>query len=258
MTSVFGRAVLVATMAFSALSYAQQQISVQDKMGQPIIGATIMFGFEPGNPFEGNVITTDGSGIAATPADWKAALPVTVQAAGFVSQTLPVTMPSDLIFALSTQEGMAELEVAGETTDFGRLRTDGKVDFGLVIPALNREQMLGFDLSTVISPKTDTITIIGNDVELPSNLTLPEQTESYIFPITFNKPGYRVYVRNPGPYTVSATHGQFPLQRVVNDIRDGKSMFELINHFKFLGAGQQPVDVQGDVPGQNVPVNQVA
>lgn len=231
-------------------------LTVLDKAGQPIVGATILLGYEPGNPFQGNVLTTDAQGIAGVPADWKAALPVTVQAQGFVSQTLPVTLPGDLNIQLSPQEG-ADLQVAGETTDFGRLVTDGKVDFGLVIPAMGRDQLLSFDMSTVISPATDKIEIIGNEVELPSNITLPDQRETYIFPITLNKPAYRVFLRNPGQYTVSATRGQFPLQRVVNDIRAGKSIFELVNHFTFISGGQRAVDVNGNVTGANLAVNQV-
>jgi hypothetical protein len=233
------------------------RLTVIDDIGVPIANASILVGFEPGVPFEGNVLTTDAAGVASIPADWKDALPLTVQAPGFITSTLPISVPGQLTLQLLKQDATNEFEVKGVATNFPRLVTDGKVDFALMIPALSRDNLLAFDLSTVISPKVDTITIIGNDVNLPSNISLPQQTENYIFPIELNKPEYRVYLRNPGVQTLTATHGQFPLQRVVNDIRAGKSMFELINHFTFIEGGQKELDVQGNLIGQDVAVNQV-
>ncbi len=232
-------------------------LDVVDHQGNPVSGATILIGYETGNPFSGNVITTNSSGQVGVPADWKAALPVTVQAPGYVITTLPVALPGDHTIVLARQEGTQEFEIAGTPTDFGRLPTDGKVDFALVIPALSRESMLAFDISSVLSPKNDTIEIIGNKIDIPSNLVLPQQRENYIFPIEFNKPNYRAYVREPGQYLVSATRGNFPLQRVVNDIRGGKSIFEVVNHFTFVEGGQLPVNVQANVGGANFPVNQM-
>jgi hypothetical protein len=231
-------------------------LTVVDAAGIPIPNASILVGFEPGIPFEGNVLTTDASGVAGVPADWKDALPVTVEAPGFITTTLPVSVPGELTVQMIAQDAANEFEVKGTATDFPRLVTDGKVDFALMIPALTRDNLLAFDLSTVISPRVDVISIIGNDVNLPSNISLPQQTENYIFPIELNKPEYRVYLRNPGTQTLTATHGQFPLQRVVNDIRAGKSMFELINHFTFTEGGQKQLDVQGNMTGQDVAVNQ--
>jgi hypothetical protein len=236
---------------------SSDRLTVVDSSGQPIANANILVGFEPGIPFKGNVLTTDASGVANIPADWKDALPVTVQAPGFITSTLPISVPGQLTLELLKQDAANEFEVKGAAIDFPRLVTDGKVDFALMIPALSRDNLLSFDLSTVISQKVDTITIIGNDVNLPSNISLPRQTENYIFPIELNKPDYRVYLRNPGVQTLTATHGQFPLQRVVNDIRAGKSMFELINHFTFIGGGQKEFDIQDNLSGQDVSVNQV-
>jgi hypothetical protein len=232
-------------------------LDIVDQNGQPVAGATVMIGYEPGNPFAGNVITANGNGQIAIPSDWKAALPVTVQAAGFVTTTVPVALPGDQTIKLSRQEGTGKFEIAGTPQNYGRLPTDGKVDFALVIPALSRESMLAFDISSVMSPESDTIEIIGNELKVPSNLSLPQQRENYIFPIEFNKPNYRTYVRDQGQYLVSATRGNFPLQRVVNDIRGGKSIFEVVNHFTFTEGGQQAVDVQANVAGVNVPVNQI-
>lgn len=231
-------------------------LTIVDEQRQPVAGATILIGFEDGNPFPGNMLTTNATGQAAVPSDWKAALPLTVMATGFVTSTVPLALPGAQILELSHQEANLEIEIAGITSGFGRLREDGKVDFGLVMPALSPSSMLNFDLASVMSPYMDTIEIVGRSLEIPSNITLPDQIESYILPIRFNKPQFRSYVREPGQYRLTATHGQFPLQRVVNDIRAGKSMFEVINHFNFIETGSVPVTVNENVSGVQLPVDQ--
>jgi hypothetical protein len=235
---------------------ANEFLLVVDDSGQPVANANILLGQAPGNPFNDNVLKTDTLGKASIPADWKTNLPVTVQAPGYVVTTIPMAQPGHHTVQITRQEGQEQIEIKGTTNGYGRLIQDGKVDFGLVIPALSREQMLAFDVSAVISPQVDAIEIIGNRIDLPSNIALPRQNESYIFPIEFNKPDYRLFVRQPGAYKVTAIHGQFPLQRVVNDIRGGKSVFELINHFNFLEGGQKDVSVQSHIQGVNVEVNQ--
>lgn len=234
-----------------------ETLKIVSTTGEPIVGASIMLGYESGNPFPGNVLTTDPEGQAAIPADWKAALPITAQAPGFITTTIPVAQPGTVTITMTRQESQQEFEVKGATNGYGRIIQDGKVDFGLVIPALSRDQMLAFDVSTMISPRQDQLEIIGNAVKIPSNIALPQQRESYVFPIELNKPDYRLYMRQKGQYKFAAIHGQFPLQRVVNDIRAGKSIFEVINHFNFLEGGQKTVDVANNVEGLVMDVNQV-
>lgn len=246
----------VAGLFFSLSAVAADLIRVVDQNNRPVAQATILLGYEVGDPFSDNLLVTDGSGTASIPADWKAALPVTVQAPGYITLTVPVMSPGEHEMQLTRQEGGDSIEVKGTTTGYGRLPSDGKVNFALVIPALTREQMLAFDLASVISPQNDAIEIIGNPVKIPSNIALPEQRETFIFPITLNKPDYRLFVRSPGQYRITALHGQFPLQRVVNDIRGGKSIFEVINHFTLIEQGQIDVDVRGPVSGANMVVNQ--
>jgi hypothetical protein len=232
-------------------------IQVVDEADMPIGNAQILIGEEPGKPFGGNVLTSDQNGLASIPGEWKAELPITISAKGYVTRTYPETAPEPRKVRLSKQEGTNRYEVKGDTTDFGKLITDGKVDFALVMPTLNRNSLLSFDLSTVVSSEFDTLTILGNDFEIPSNITLPDQTENYIFPIHFDKPTYRHIFRDKGQVNFFASHGQFPIQKVVGDIRSGKSIFEVINYFTFLGGGYKAVDVKGDVKGQDVKVDEI-
>jgi hypothetical protein len=213
-------------------------------------------GYDAGNPFPNNTLTTNAAGTAMAPADWKAALPVTVQAPGFITTTIPVAMPGMLTIQLTPQESGNEIEIKGTTSGFGTMVDNGKVQFGLVIPAVSRQQMLAFDMSTVMSPQTDVISVLGQNIEIPSNLTLPKQTVTYIFPITLDKPDYRTYVRSSGDYLMTATHGNFPLSKVISDMKAGKSIFEMINYFTFAEGGTRQVQVSGNTVGQDLTVNQ--
>lgn len=216
--------------------------------GEPVQEARILIGYAPGDPFEGNQFTTDDKGYFTIPAQWKASLPVTIEADGYTKTTFDSVEPFSQDFQLSRADGDQNLKVSGETTEFQNIRRDGKVDFGLVIPAFSRNDLLRFDLSHVISPENDEIRIIGQSIMIPSNLTLPRQRESYIFPIEFNKPVYRLFTRQPGTYRLVANHGQFPLKRVVDKIRDGESIFDVFNDFTFLEAGVREIQiVDGEV-----------
>lgn len=231
-------------------------LQVVNENGQAMAGASVLVGQAPGAPFEDNTYVTDANGYFPISTKWQSALPVTVKAPGSILTTHLGTLPLAGKLEVSIQDGQQKLEVRGETTNFGDLRRDGKVDFGFVMPALSHRQLLNFDVSAIISPENDIIRILNRDFAIPSNLTLPEQTESYVFPITFNKPAYRVYTREPGIKRLIASHGQFPLQRVINEIRNGKSIFEVINYFTFIGGGMRDVQVGDNGATQNIPVNE--
>jgi hypothetical protein len=165
-------------------------------------------------------------------------------------------LPEGQEHTVSEADGDHKLEVKGKTTEFGRLRRDGKVDFGLVIPAIPRNALLQFDVSMVISPEVDRINVGISGLDIPSNVTLPRQRENYIIPLTLEKPNYRTYLRKPDTYKFVATHGQFPIKKVVDDLRAGKSIFEVINFFTFIGGGLHVTQVDASIEEQNIAVNQ--
>lgn len=212
-------------------------IRIVDTHGNGIAGASVLIGGALGDPFAGNQLITDANGYATPPAAWKSALPLTVEANGFVRTTYIPVSPGQIQLELRRGDSPNSYQISGQTQGFGDLRTDGKVDFGLVIPAIHKSQMLQFDVGNMVSPEVDTISVVGRTIEIPSNITLPQQRESYIFPITLNKPNYRMFVRQTGIYNMVAMHGQFPLQTVVDELRAGKSMFDMIKHFTFMSAG---------------------
>jgi hypothetical protein len=262
------RLAFVALLTFSAVGQADEflgdanghvgeKIRILNEKGQPIAGADVLIGNEAGQPFANNQLKTDINGAITVGSDWQNPQPITISANGYLRTTFLSVTPEAHDFQLRLIDMPTQIEIKGVATGFGDLRRDGKVDFGLVYPALSRRQLAQFDIDTMISPQFDEIKVLTETVSVPSNLTLPNQEESYILPITLNKPDYRLYVRESGNYRVMATHGQFPLKQVVGQLRDGKSFYEVLNLFKFMECGQRDVVVNDRIDGQDVPVNQV-
>ncbi len=235
------------------------QLRIIDEQDYPVVGAKVLVGFAPGNPFANNVLTTDDAGIAdVSIQDWQNPLPVTVQSRLHLKNTYWRLDPGHHSLRLTLRDGEDLIEVSGQTTGFGNLRTDGNLHYGLVIPAFTRSDLLHFDIADVISPEVDVLRILGNRVEVPSNLTLPRQRENYVFPITFDKPQYRAFVRSPGVKRFVATHGNFPFRRVIDELRGGKSVFDVINHFNFISGGLRDIVVGPGGATQDLAVNQIS
>lgn len=239
-------------------SLSLPSIMIIDTQSRPVAQAQVLIGSAPEKPFKGNVLTTDQNGRIEIPQAWTQPLDVTISGPGVIATTFLQVKPSDQSLQINIAPEAKRLEIKGEATEFGRLRRDGKVDFALVIPALQRRDILGFDIGKIMSPEVDEIKVASKRFEVPSNLTLPDQRESYILPIRFNKPDYRMYVPHSGFYRMAATHGQFDLEDVIDDIRRGKSLYDVINYFEFIGAGHLNIDITGDVNKQDIPVNQVS
>ena len=61
----------------------------------------MLLGYDTGNPFAGNVLTTDSNGVTAQASAWTTPLPLTVQASGYVTTTLPSAIPGPLTVQIS-------------------------------------------------------------------------------------------------------------------------------------------------------------
>lgn len=146
-------------------------------------------------------------------------------------------------------------EIKGTTSTIAVKNNDGLVDFGLIIPGMDFEQIINFDLGKVISPVNDQIKVAGRVIDLPSNLSLPQQTEKYFISINLSKPEFRAFVEDDGVYNMYALYGKFPLKEMVKGFQDGKSIFELVEFFEFISGGTKTVPVKGDVSGLTVPID---
>lgn len=213
--------------------------------GKPVAGAQVLIGKALGTPFEKNLLTTDANGYIVTTDVWSEESPITIQAAGYLRATYFNSKSFTGTYRLRAAEPDQELELSGDTNGFKVTNSDGQADFGMVISALSIQDLFNLDINKIISPKIDTISALGQKVNLPSNVTLPNQKESYILPVTLNKPKYRIYFKTPGPKKMYIGNGQFPFKKVIDQVNAGKQFYELINDFNFLGGSLYDANVVG-------------
>lgn len=231
------------------------QITVKTVDDKPIAGAQILIGDSLNSPFSGNFLTTNSAGQVDLPAGWNQTLPVTIQAAGFIRATYMAQSPGKMTITLRPSKNtQGQFEVKGASLDLPVKNGDDQVDFGLVMPAFTRLDLLSFDLNTVISSQTDRITAVGQDIDVPSNISLPRQNENYsFFNITLDKPIYRTYFGQKGITRLVSIRGRFPFISTVDALRGGKDFFELINQFKITGGGVRDINVQNGSTQLDIP-----
>lgn len=233
---------------------AASQIKVINQFGEPVVNAQVLIGQAQGAPFKGNFLQTNSAGVVVIPREWNEPAHVTVDAAGYVRQTLLNQKPGNMTLKLNSAYLAQRAELRGQVTNLPVQNGDKLIDFGLVMPALTRADILNFDLDQVISPYTDILTVAGQSAPLPSNVSLPTQKENYIFNLTISKPVYRLMIPTLGPKTFYAARGRFPFKTVVDKLRDGAPFYELLNDFSILGGGLRETQIMGgqttlDIPG---------
>lgn len=237
---------------------AANVVSVIDSAQNPIVGARVLVGDGVGAPFKGNYLITDANGRAVVPAEWLDTAHVTVEADGFVRVTYLNQNPSSLRIELKRKNIGALPKVSGVATGIPVTNGDNQIDFALVMPAFTRQEIFGFDINKVISPENDTITVMGETIEIPSNVSLPKQKESYFLPITLEKPAYRVSFASLGAQKIFAGRGRFPFKQVVDEMRGGKDFGSLINYFKITGGSLRDVTLTGPNLNFDIPTGDLS
>lgn len=231
-------------------------VLVVNESGAAITGAQVLIGEALNTPFTGNFLVSGGDGMVPQPAGWTMTAAVTAQASGYVRTTYFARAPGGcLTMVLRKTAQTPSFKLSGETKDTTVVSNDGYADFGLVISALTRSDLLAFDISKVISAQMDTISALGQKIEIPSNITLPRQTESYVLPITLDKPSYRLYFGEKGSQKIYAAKGRFPFQSTIDKVRNRKKFYELLNDFTIMSGVVRDLPV---ADGQNLPVNEIA
>lgn len=235
---------------------AKIKIVTQD--GQPINKARVLIGHSMGTPFANNLVLTDENGwLEGDLSVWKSAQPITIDAPGFVRTTYFEVDPQGLrnLSLARVVKPQLQFELSGVTTGFQVKNRDGLVDFALTIPVVKPEDLFQFNLDMILSPFTDTISVLGQKVDIPSNVSLPEQRESYIFPVTLAKPTYRMGFADPGVKNLVSITGQFAIKPVFDAFRGGASFADMINQFNMLGLSVHQVTLAQAKQRQDLKVN---
>lgn len=130
-----------------------------------------------------------------------------------------------------SREGSSELN--GFTEGYDITNRDDKVNFGIVMPVVEKSDILDFKIASVISPEVDIIRAAGQSIPIPSNVSIPRQSERYLFfNITLDKPEFSLF--NTQTYKqLGVLEGIFPFKKVVDAFRAGRPLFSLVNDFDF-------------------------
>ncbi len=223
-----------------------------NELGEPLAQTQVLIGLAA-DAFPGNSGLTDENGEFQVPADWTTPDMVTADATGYIRATYMGLLPESQTFTLK-KKFAAQVQLRGVTSGHPVKQKDGFIDFSLVMSAMTRQDLLNFQIQKVVSPLNDTLSVVGRDVQIPANVSLPKQTENYLIGITLDKPAYRLFFSDKGVQRVFAARGRFPFKSVVDGLREEKQIFELINYFSISGGSIRDVNLVEDKNSLNIPV----
>lgn len=234
-----------------------QTLQIVDHRSQPVPFAQILIGMAANEPFPNNFIVTDEQGIATVPTDWQTPLPVTIEASPYARITYYNQLPSRKIYPLGTRFYEPKPEISGTTAGYTQLKNDGIVDLSIVHEVFQREAVPTFRLEDILSSQIDILDVVGRKIPLPSNLSLPKQTESYIIPITLQKNKFRMIPKPQAEsiYKFAAVHAKANLERLISKFSKGAPILDIINEFNTMGRGMGSTVVENQE--FTIAVNQV-
>lgn len=267
MARCFFVTIVLIHFAVHVSAQTELKISVVDQRGAPIAGALVLVGSQPGVPFADNILKADSSGEIRLASEksilnWTD-VPVTIDAPGFVRTTVygvssDQTQLGHSQIALKQAYSPVKTELIGKTSGYGRIASNGTLDVSLVFPSVADADLGRLELTSLIGAGVDRVSVYGHELELPENLSVPQQTESFMgfIPVTLNKPQYRVRFPATGDLGVSAVRAQFDFKKTVGDLRDGKSFFDLINRFQFRSMATRYLTLKSGVQSYDLPIDE--
>jgi hypothetical protein len=224
-----------------------------NQAGEPLSGAQVLIGATQ-NIFAGSSGAADENGDYLVPADWTTPQMMTVDAPGYIRATY-LSMTPDTHVIVLRKKPLQQVELNGVTSDEPIKNKDGYIDFALVMGAMTRKDLLNFELQKVISPLHDKISVKGEDINVPANVSIPRQTENYLFfSITLDKPKYRLFYPDYGVQRVFAARGRFPFKSVVDGFRSNQEVFDMINMFSITGGSIRDVNLTSQTSSMDIPV----
>lgn len=229
---------------------------VLNSAGLPVFQAKILVG--SGLVGESsNFLTSNEQGEFTLPPEAGEFPDLTIEAPGYLRTSFFKVQSSSRSFFLKKSLPFPIYEVRGITGGHPIVTGDKEMDFSLVMGAMKKEDLLNLSVDRILSPETDRVTAVGQTVNIPTNVSLPRQSERYsIVNVTLDKPVYRVKFDETGSQKIYALRGRFPFKPVVDALRQNTEFFELLNYFQITGGTVQLVDVQGTSTGSDINVMQ--
>lgn len=244
--------ILLISLFMAHLAQAQTfKIKVVDQFTMPVPQALILIGSEQDIPFANNLLTADAAGEITVQDAWTTSEAITADAPGYIRQTIMNTAPSDLVIRLNPSKLNPQIFVSGQITDLPVVNKDKLVDFAVVATTFTQNDFVHLNQEDFISPYADNLTLLGKTAPVFSNVSVPEQKESYLLPLTITKPTYTKFLSSTGDKKLIAMAGRFPFKQVADDLIGGKSFFEVINYFEILSLGNLNVTLNKSTTNAN-------
>jgi len=138
------------------------------------------------------------------------------------------TLTIGSMFSGSVLANAVPTKVVGKVLGFGQLRSDDIVDGAVVIPSLKAQDILSFQLNSLLGPNEE-MSAGPVTTEVPGNLYIPSQRERYgIFPITLNKETFTLMMEPGERNELVAIRFQAPFSRAVELARNKAPYTELV------------------------------
>ncbi len=240
-------------------------ILVTDEFGVPLSDVKVLIGSKPDVPFANNIFVSGPSGEIGLPDEWSTPETVTLVHSEYVTTSYLNISPGPLNFRMRLKSQDSNLKIKGEVKKFTKVDQDGMIDLGLVFPAIRVAEIINFSINDYISPNTDEISVLGQKLKIPSNISIPAQTEWYGFiRIRLNKPEYSIRVNSLGVHHVAAVQARFDLSDMIREARKSDlDPFTLLNMIEFKNGNAQDVIFNSgsrlkkniDVSGTKFPIN---
>lgn len=239
------------------ITETEKLTQVVDQFGAPVEDAGILIGNSLNQPFSNNFIRSETQGFVRWPQAWNTTQSITIYKDGYIRATYLKQIPGAAKYVLRKIIPNQNIELNGNTIGHQVVNRDGQVDFAVAIPALDKKDFLAFDISQFISPQNDLMTVANRSAKIPSNVSIPKQTEKYYFYWTFEKLPYRLYFKNPGSQIVLTIRGTFPMNEVVDGLRNDADLHDLINYFSIRGGSIRELDLTQPKNTVDLPVDEL-
>ena len=225
-----------------------QALQVANFLGEPVLGSEVLIGGLAGGDLTSPIVIKADDWGELHPSDrGSQRRPVTIRSGQYVLTTYMGLGRSHQTLSVGGGWGEPVL-IQGTVDGYSRMiNGDQEIDFTIVYPSLTRRQLIDFDHTQIFSAQKDILIsdlkIWDKEFHIPSNISVPLQKETY-GPLTveLDKPSYRIFVTQPRrSLGLMAVRGRLALDRVVEGFKQGQSLFQLFNHFKFIGGIQSEV-----------------
>lgn len=232
----------------------ERALTITDFTGAPVAGAKILIGKIYSQE---NLIFSNSSGQFLPPVTWKDRQTLTIEASGFILTSYLHLAPEGQVLKIRQAPRRPTLTLKGSPAQFPVVNLDDKVDFGILFSKLQRRDLFLFDISKLLSPELDTLNLpLGQKLNVPSNLSLPKQTEKYgILRLTLDKPQFRLFFEDFGDVPVISLRGSFPFNKTIKDAQNSDEIYKIVNNFTFSSGGFKNVPFRTDFQNFNYEFN---